>query len=216
MLSFKERVGDLLFAVLVILTCWSSYTQIVRFTTSAQGVSVSWFLFWLIFLVINLHLAVEANKVKTSRTMRQAIWSYCLSATMIVSYLLVMWWFNTGEWTNVDSWTTVFASLGIVFTLVVARVRGLTYHDPIVKGVLSVFFKAVPQLMLAYGMYATGRSDLTAPMVFMGHVAITIRLVQLAFVVQEASQERNRRGSAISELTNFGSWIIATGVWLSL
>ncbi len=132
---------------------------------------------------------------------------------MVLSFLTVMYWEGTGRWNERDTLTTVLASTGIITTLGVARLRGLTYTDPIVKGILSIFFKALPQLMLAYNMWVMHEGKLTWEMVLVGHMTISLRLIQLAFAVKEASTERNRRGSAISEIANCLSWIVATIAW---
>ncbi|MFA7302152.1 MAG: hypothetical protein WC030_00165 [Candidatus Paceibacterota bacterium] len=132
---------------------------------------------------------------------------------MVTSFLAVMFWKGTGQWNERDTLTTVLASVGIVLTLGAARLRGLSYKDPIVKGVLAIFFKALPQLMLAYNMYVMHQGKLTWEMVLMGHLTISLRLLQLAFTVREAANERNRRGSAISEIANCLSWVVATIAW---
>ena len=106
-------------------------------------------------------------------------------------------------------------ALGAVLTLAVGSRQRLGIADPMVKGWLAVFFKAIPQLALAYKIYLRGGAGLAAAAVITGHITILARLGQLWFSIQEAGWDRNRRGSALSELANEGSWIIATLVWLA-
>jgi hypothetical protein len=47
-----------------------------------------------------------------------------------------------------------------------------------------------------------------------GHITILARLGQLCCSIKEAGWDRNRRGSALSELANKVSWLVATLVWL--
>jgi len=75
----KQRLADFLFGSQFFLVAWSTHGQLVQMTTSAAGVSVSWLVFWLIFLAINLRLVKQADRIQPSRVMRQTIWSYRLS-----------------------------------------------------------------------------------------------------------------------------------------
>jgi hypothetical protein len=47
-----------------------------------------------------------------------------------------------------------------------------------------------------------------------GHFTILMRIGQLIFSIREAGWDRNRIGSAISEVANEASWLIVTVVWL--
>jgi hypothetical protein len=84
-------------------------------------------------------------------------------------------------------------------------------HD---QGRAGGIFKAVPQLALAYKIFMQGGAGLAAAAVITGHVTILSRLGLLWFFIKEAGWDRNRRGSALSELANETSWLIATIVWL--
>ena len=77
-----------------------------------------------------------------------------------------------------------------------------------------MFFKAIPQLALAYKIAMRGGAGLAAAAIITGHITILARLGQLWFSIKEAGWDRNRRGSAFSELANEISWLAATAVWL--
>ena len=47
-----------------------------------------------------------------------------------------------------------------------------------------------------------------------GHITILARLGQLWSSIKETGWNRNRRGSALSELANEASWLAAILVWL--
>ena len=77
-----------------------------------------------------------------------------------------------------------------------------------------MFFKAIPQLALAYKIFMRGGAGLAGAAVITGHITILPRLGQLWFSIKEAGWDRNRHGSALSELANEASWLVATLVWL--
>ena len=59
-----------------------------------------------------------------------------------------------------------------------------------------------------------GGAGLAGAAVITGHITILPRLGQLWFSIKEAGWDRNRHGSALSELANEASWLVATLVWL--
>ncbi len=212
----KKMLADSLFGVQIICTLVWGVSQCYRMMTTAQGVSVSWFVCWEVFLVLNLVLCVRAHRNQPSRVTLQTITSYVLWTIVATLCLIVMVWKGTGEWNERDTWTMILAAVGIAATLIVAHNRQLTIADPIVKGYLALFFKAVPQLAFAYNMLVLGGDGLAGMTVIAGHITVSTRIGQLWFSIKEAGWDRNRIGSAISEVGNELSWIIATIVWLAV
>ncbi len=210
----RQITADALFAVQVGFTFIWGGSQFYRLLTSTQGVNLSWFLNWLIFLVLNLALAVRAHQVQPSRVTLQTFLSYAAWTLMVVADLGAMLWKGTHLWDLKDTVTTGLVALGVVMTLAAAYRLDLGLVDPMVKGYLAVFFKAVPQLALAYKIFMVGGRGLAAAAVVTGHITILTRLGQLMFSIKEAGWDRNRQGSALSEIANEGSWLIATLAWL--
>jgi hypothetical protein len=207
-------VADLLFAVQIVCTLLFGGSQFLRLLKTSQGVSITWFLFWEVFLVLNLVLTIRAHYRQPSRVTLQTVLSYVAWTTVVTADLGLMLWKHTGLWTSSDTLTSAVAGAGIAATLIVAYRRRLTVYDPVVRGYLALFFKAIPQLTLAYSIYKMGGAGVAGVAVVTGHVTICTRLGQLWFAIREAGWERNRIGSAISEVANEGSWIVATAVWL--
>ncbi len=214
MSSQKRMIADLLLGVQIICTLIFGGSQFIRLLTTSQGVSISWFGFWLAFLLVNLVLAVRAHKTQPSRVTLQTIISYSVWTLMVAADLIVMIAKGTGTWDVHDTRTAVFAGLGIAVVLSAAKLRNFSIADPIVKGWLAVFFKGVPQLVLAYKFFLVGGGGLAGAAVITGHITILTRLGQLYFSIKEAGWDRNRTGSAISELANEISWILVTLIWL--
>jgi hypothetical protein len=182
--------------------------------TTSQGVSITWFGFWEVFLVLNLVLALRAHRNQPSRVTLQTIFSYSLWTVMVTLDLGVMIVKGTGTWNGRDTATVALAASGIAVTLLVAFLNQLGIADPIVKGYLAVCFKAVPQLIMAYNIFVMGGAGLAGTTVVTGHITVLTRLGQLMFSIREAGWDRNRQGSAISEIANEASWFICTMVWL--
>lgn len=214
MATRKRFIADLLFGVQIVFGLISGGSQFIRMLTTARGVNVSWFVLWEIFLGLNLILAFRAHRNQPSRVTTQTIASYLLWVVVIGANTAVMFIRNTGTWDATDTRTTLLVAVGVLATLAISKSRSLQISDPLVRGVLALFFKAIPQLALAYKISQVGGAGLAGWMILAGHVTILTRLGQLWFSLKEAGWDRNRKGSAISELANEGSWLVATLAWL--
>jgi hypothetical protein len=207
-------IADALFGVQLLFTFIFGGSQFYRMLTTRQGVNLTWFVSWLIFLLLNLVLCIRAHQNQPSRITLQTIFSYAAWTVVVAADLAVMLWKGTHIWGETDTVTAIIVGLGVVLTVGLAYRLDLGIVDPMVKGWLAVFFKAVPQLALAYKIFRMGGAGLAAAAVITGHITILSRLGQLWFSIQEAGWDRNRRGSALSELANELSWLVATAVWL--
>jgi len=209
----KRWIADALFAIQVGCALLFGVTQIARMLETTEGVSLTWFLFWAIFLGLNLLLAVRAHQVQPSRVTAQTVATYATWATVLAGALAVLLWRSLGEWHTVDTLNVVLSGFGIATTFAIGQRHGLGFADPMVRGWLAVFFKATPQLTLAWHLTQVGGSGLAPFAVLAGHVTINLRLGQLYFSIREAGWDRNRLGSAVSEIANEMSWVVTTIVW---
>ncbi len=212
--SAQRLTADALFGVQLLFTFIFGGSQFYRMLTTRQGVNLSWFVSWLIFLLLNLALCIRAHQNQPSRITLQTILSYAAWTVGVAADLGVMLWKGTHIWGGTDTVTAIIVGLGVVLTVGLAFRLDLGIVDPMVKGWLAVFFKAVPQFALAYKIFMMGGAGLAAAAVITGHITILSRLGQLWFSIKEAGWDRNRRGSALSELANEASWLVATVVWL--
>lgn len=214
-MSLRQRwIADSLFAIQIGCALLFGITQIARMLDTTEGVSLTWFLFWAIFLALNLLLSIKAHQVQPSRVTAQTVATYATWSTVLAGALSVLWWRSLGHWQPVDTLNVLLSALGIVGTLAVGRRHDLGWTDPMVRGWLAVFFKATPQLTLAWHLTQVGGAGLAPFAVLAGHITINIRLGQLYFSIREAGWDRNRIGSAVSECANELSWILVTVVWL--
>ncbi len=188
--------------------------QFLRALKTTQGVSVSWFGCWEVFLALNLVLAFKAHRNKPSRGTVMTLITYCVWVVLVTLNLAVMFVRHTAVWNLRDTIVVTCCAIGTFCTLMIANSKRLTIMDPMVKGYLAIFFKAIPQVALGINILIMGGSGLAASTVWNGHLTIFIRLGQLHYSIKEAGWDRNRIGSAISELGNEVSWIITTILWL--
>jgi hypothetical protein len=182
--------------------------------TTTEGISLTWLSFWGVFLLINLSLSSKAHRLQPSRVTYQTMVAYAAWTVVVVFCIGIYIWQNVTFWTTLDTWTTGLAITGIIATLIIGYRNRLTIADPIVRGYLGVFFKGVPQLTLAYNIILAGGSGISTFAIVTGHINICTRLGQVIMSLREASWDRNRRGCAIGEMANEGSWIVATVAWL--
>ncbi len=213
-LNRDRRVADGLFLIQMISAVGFIGTQVILMLTTTQGISLTWLAFWGVFLLINLSLSFRAHQLRPSRITIQTVITYGTWTLVLALGIAIYIWRESTIWTGLDTWTAGMALSGIVVTLYVGYTNKLPISDPLVRGYLAVFFKAVPQLTLSYHILMVGGSGMSTFAIVSGHITISSRLGQVLMSLREAGWDRNRRGSAISEFANEGTWIIVTIAWL--
>ncbi|MBI4642308.1 MAG: hypothetical protein HY743_00890 [Deltaproteobacteria bacterium] len=214
MRNAKQLTADAFFVLQITLALVSGGSQFQRLLTTSQGVNVSWLACWLTFLVINLDLTIWAHRSRPSRVTRQTVLTYAAWTLVIAANLALLLWRGTEQWDGKDTVTAVMVGLGLLFTLLYARGRGLGLTDPLVNAGFGMCFIGLPQLTLAYKIFTVGGEGLAGAMLLAGHIGIITRLGQLLFAIREAGWDRNRQAAALSELANEGTWLLVTVAWL--
>lgn len=207
-------VADLFFVTQVVAAVVSGVAQFIRLLGTTQGVGVSWYVFWDAFLVINLGLAVRANRVQSSRVTRQTVVTYAVWLVMVTAQIGAMAWGRSGVWDVRDTVTALLAAVGVLAVLGWCAANRVGVLDPYARGGYALCFRVVPQLMLAWRLGVEGNGGFPGLSVVMGHLAILTRIGQVAFSIREAGWDRNRTGSAIAEIGNEVSWCAITAAWL--
>lgn len=213
----RERlIADALFVIQVLCASAFGIAQYHTMQGTVAGVSTTWFLFWGVFLVVNLVLAVNAYRAFASRIALQTVIIYAVWALVCAVVLLVLLATEAARWNHVDDVTAVITVAGCLGAIVIGRRRGLALSDPLVRASFAVFCKAVPQLTLAWNIWEAGGAGISAVAFAVGHITISMRLWQVWLSIREAGWDRNRLGIAIGEAANEVSWIVATAVWLAV
>jgi hypothetical protein len=185
----------------------------VKAATTTTGVNLTWYLLWEVFLGFNLVLAYRAHQAQSSRISIQTLWTYSVWTILIGIDLVVSVLHGHLEVKGSDWVSLGGAVIGTPIICLFYRKNGYL-TDPIAKGWTALVFKAVPQLVLAYVVYQDGAAGIAWVTILTGHLTILSRLIQLRLLIQEAGWDRNRRGSALSEVGNELSWLVTTGFWL--
>ncbi len=209
----NKRTADALFAVQIACTVVSGGSEFLRLLRTAQGVNVTWLASWLAFLSINLTLTIRACRLQPSRVMLQTVLSYSLWTTFIGLCLAALLWQGTG-WDAKDTLTAAVVAAGVAVVWLGAAAKGLPLTDPMANAGFAVCFIGLPQLTLAYKIFTVGGAGMAGLMLLAGHLGIMTRLGQLWLAIREAGWERDRKGAALGELANEGTWILVTLAWL--
>lgn len=211
----RQFVSDLLFGVQLVLTVFFCSGQFWHMLyKGTQNLSMSMVVCMEIFVTINWVLALRGHQADPSRITRQGI--------VIYAFWVILWGMNLGlalwkhtPWDQKDIITLGLVAAGAVTILIIAKLHNTGIKNPIVRGYLSLAFKAVPQLAQAYkNVVMGGAPGIGWIMVWIGHATILTRIGQLLFAKNEAKQEKNRTGLLISEIGNELSWVVATITWL--
>lgn len=210
----SRLLADSLFYVQVACAFAMGLSQLRRMLDSVEGVSISWMLFWVAFLAVNLGLAVRAHRSFASRLSRQTITIYTLWTVLCGANLLFLLFSPEARWNLVDSVTTGLTLGGVTLATLIGRARGLRLGDPMLHAAYAVFCKAVPQLTLAWNILREGGDGISIVAFTAGHLTICLRLWQVLMSIREAGLDRNRLGMAIGEAANEASWVVATVVWV--
>jgi hypothetical protein len=212
----ERRLADALFVLQCLCATAFGVAQFLAMQRSVEGVSTSWFLFWVAFLVVNLVLAVNAYRVYASRIAWQTVVIYALWTVVCATVLVELLLEGGLRWNHVDDVTAAITVGGSVVAILVGHRRGLPVSDPLVRAAFAVLCKAVPQLTLAWNIWEAGGDGISAVAFAAGHVTICMRLWQVWLSIREAGWDRNRLGIAIGEVANEASWVVATMVWLAV
>ena len=73
-----ELFGDILFVIQLFAAICFCGAQIYVFTTNIEGASITWVLFWLGFVFINLVLSIQAFFDAKDRIIKQTVINYGL------------------------------------------------------------------------------------------------------------------------------------------
>ena len=211
----KQFLGDRLFELQLVFVFVFGINQFMQLLTSSEGVSMSWFVAWEVFLLLNLWLAGDAYaKAAPSdrRSERQVFIAYLAWSVMIALDLAVLLFRETWTWSERDTFTAIFVSIGIVATLWWGKFR---IRNAYVKGWLAVFFKTVPQVMLAWNIWLMGGGGIAGWAIVAGNVTILARIGQLTLSIRDTKKDKDaQKASLISEGFNLASWALVTVVWL--
>lgn len=166
------------------------------------------------FLFLHFLLAIKAHRVQPSRVTRQTLLTYLIWFAFIGSNILAIFLNGEYQWSRNDTVTSILALSGIVVVFIGAKIRKIELQDPMLKSLLAIIFKALPQFMMAFRIAQIGGAGVPMAAIISGHITILTRIGQIWFAIREAGWDRNRIWLCVSEAVNEISWIVVSIVWI--
>jgi hypothetical protein len=214
MSSKKRMMTDLLFGVQILAACVLCGSQFVRALETVKGISLSMLLLMEIYLMLHFMLALGAHRTNPSRLTRQTIATYTIWLVLIGTNIFAVFKNSEYHWSSNDSHTVALVAIGTACLLALGHLQKLRHDDPMLKSLLAMLCKALPQFMLALKVMQEGGAGLPGAAIVSGNFSILIRLVQVGLTVREGGWERNRTWLLLSETANELSWATVSIVWL--
>ncbi|OUU75898.1 MAG: hypothetical protein CBC29_00925 [Methylococcaceae bacterium TMED69] len=208
-----ELFGDILFVIQLFAAICFCGAQIYVFTTNIEGASITWVLFWLGFVFINLVLSIQAFFDAKDRIIKQTVINYAAwTVSITITFSVLLW--QGAKWSAVDSITSTIVGIGFVSLLIYKFKKKLNIYNPRLKSGTAILLKAVPQLMLAYNIILFGGSGIATYTIIIGHIMINLRIFQVSLSARVVGWDENRKSIVFGELGNELSWIVATIAWI--
>ena len=214
----KKTTADLVFGLQIILAWVFSIAQARQMLLKGtQGTTITWFLFFELFLSVNLYLAYGVYQEIKDRKTFQILLVYLNWVLLITVNLAII--MCKGTWKIDDSIVSIFVVIGVVSTLCVGYRGSIrnTIGDPVTKGVAAIFFKGVPQLFMGYCIYRDhGGTGLHWVALVGGHCTVCLRLMEITMEIRKIGWNRKLKGLFIGEIGNWGSWIVTSIIWIAV
>jgi hypothetical protein len=185
------------------------------FSVSTVGLSVSVFVCTEIFFGFNILLSLAAYTKHKDQELRRTLLVYGAYFVMYGTFLVLLLVLSHGSWDANDTLTMKLMSVFVGGTFGYALWHKLSLIDPLIKGLYSLGFKTIPQLLMAWKILILGGAGVSFAMLLIVHLLTLIRLGQIfAHTKKLGYWDRNMKGLALAELGNEVSWTLVTLAWL--
>lgn len=184
-----------------------------------KGVSISLFSSVIIFLIANMLLTYNSYKDNHSIRMLRALWVYGMWLLVHILIVIGLIWIRMA--TNIpltypsDLRTIVLVLIGygsIALILWIKRFSGtISYKDPMIKGLVGIVAKSLPQFTMAINIFVVGGSGHAVFAIVAANVTPLARILQLYF---NPVHDGNRKWLLVSEIANELTWAFVSLAWL--
>jgi len=211
----KTLLGDCVFLIQIGTAVVIGITQFLRLLETTEGQLLSRFFVVEVFFILHLLLALAAHRAQPSRVTIQTIWTYVAwLGTFGLSALGIFLSAGGYMWSLRDTVTVLIAIVGACVVFLGMRVWKIPLSDPMPKGVLAIFYKILPQFVLAFEIMLNGAAGIPGATIVAGNVSPVVRVVQVWFSVRESGwSERNRRWLFVSEVLATIGWATVSIAW---
>ncbi len=212
MATEKKLTGDLLFGLQVILS-WMFTIPLIGKAFAHHG-TITWPMFCLIYVLINLFLAIGAYTDKPSRKLWHVMMLY-INFTILWFAFLLTCLFRV-SWSLEDSEVTVFVLMGIFSILFLRKKESFvqTILDPVTRGWLSFGIKSTLQVYVGYMIVST-KNNTMLPLtgLIAGHITVLMRTAEVYLAARKSGWQLNNKSLFWSELGNEFTWCLTTLAW---
>lgn len=212
--SHKQFISDALFVTQIICAFIMGGTQFFRLIVTTQGQLLAMFVTMEAYLFLHLALALNAHRALPSRVTRQSIAIYATWLVVLTADLFAFFVHSPVPWFDNDTRLIQLVLLGVVVLGAYVAVARVPMFDPMIKSVLAMLCKSLPQFLVVYEVWLKGGAGIPGIAVVVGNITIIIRIAQVSVSVYEAGWERNRVWLLASEVMNDLSWAAVSVVWL--
>lgn len=196
--------------VIQVIAAWTycAFQSLQVFRGETKGLTLALWIMFVAYLAFSLTLAISSYRQRPSQNRKWTI-------NIFVQFLLIFaWLFVIGlksiKWTNGDTIVIIVVVLASLITAL--RYRGV--QDPIGRGFITIWCKGIPQLWIAYVMFADKSSEGILPIAMLAsHITSTPRMAQVYFSGKNGGWDRPTIGLMMGEAGNVLTWYIATAVW---
>lgn len=209
----KRLVDDFLFLFQITLALIFGFYQINQMLfVSVKGLSISAYLFTVIFVGINTYLAFRARKYLNNKISNQTLIVYILGTLIYFLFTLIL--VVKSSWVANDTNTLLIVILFSLLATVYAKRKKLDFLNPIMKAIFGIIFRAVPHVFMALKIFQEGGSGLSVVMVVVFHTLTITRILIVYNSYLKAREDINRKALLVSEIGNELSWCVVTATWL--
>ena len=215
MSSTIKNWGNFLFWIQIVCGFIAGSSPALKMLESTQGVTLSFFLSGLGFMVINLWLSFNAftESHLRGKVKYQSILIYAMWTIFSIVHIGIVLWKMPNLWGYIDVITISILAIGTTILVNFAKIRRIQIRGPYIKMWFAILFKSIPQLLLAITIFLHGGSGVSGVWLLFAHIIIISRIGHL-WTSSHQGWNKNTRASFISELWNEATWSIATISWL--
>ena len=204
---------DWFFAFQIAMAYIFAIPQLFRMFEDVRGVTITWLLFALIFVVLNLELAWSTHHKAQTRATFQTLCIYGNWVLLLGPMVAIA--FAKCVWTRQDSVVSSFIGVAAIAVMLWGRVTKRGAADPFLRGLLVGLFRVVPHLYLVGCIvYAGSASGIPLKTIVAANITATARIITLVLSGRESGWGKGMKASLVSEIANEGSWLLVTATWL--
>lgn len=182
--------------------------------SSVQGTSAVMMGLVLLYCVLQGLLAIAAHKRSPTKTSKRTIGIYGMWFVLVGLICIAIVINGSYKSDDIDGIMLAIGVIGASVIIGMALSSRLEFDDPMIKGLLAMLWKSMPQLLFAWKILEQGGQGTPLLVIVLGNINIWLRLGQLRVQKEEAGAwNRPLRWAWRSEWVNAATWFIPSCFW---